>query len=98
MKNCRRAIFMVFAMVMASSAVAEEKTLQSPDGRMSVTISDEGGKPVYQVRRGDVTFLEKSPLGVKLNFIDMTEGVTMKACDVKTVKDEYTLKTTKQKS
>jgi len=87
---------MAFAMVVASSAVAEEKTLQSPDGRMSVTISDEGGKPVYQVRRGDVTFLEKSPLGVKLNFIDLTEGVTMKACDVKTVKDEYTLKTTKQ--
>ena len=87
---------MVFAMVMASSAVAEEKTLQSPDGRMSVTISDEDGKPVYQVRRGDVTFLEKSPLGVKLNFIDMTEGVTMKGCDVREVKDEYDLKTTKQ--
>ena len=96
MKHYKSAILMAFAMVVASSAVAEEKTLQSPDGRMSVTISDEGGKPVYQVRRGDVTFLEKSPLGVKLNFIDLTEGVTMKACDVKTVKDEYTLKTTKQ--
>jgi len=96
MKHYKSAILMAFAIAVASSAVAEEKTLQSPDGRMSVTISDEGGKPVYQVRRGDVTFLEKSPLGVKLNFIDLTEGVTMKACDVKTVKDEYTLKTTKQ--
>ena len=66
MKHYKSAILMAFAMVVASSAVAEEKTLQSPDGRMSVTISDEGGKPVYQIRRGDVTFLEKSPLGVKL--------------------------------
>ena len=96
MKHYKSAILMAFAMVVASSAVAEEKTLQSPDGRMSVTISDEGGKPVYQIRRGDVTFLEKSPLGVKLNFIDMTEGLTMKACDVRDVKDEYDLKTTKQ--
>ena len=96
MKHYKSAILMAFAMVVASSAVAEEKTLQSPDGRMSVTISDEGGKPVYQISRGDVTFLEKSPLGVKLNFIDMTEGLTMKACDVRDVKDEYDLKTTKQ--
>ena len=87
---------MALAMVVASGAMAEEKTLQSPDGRMSVTISDAGGKPVYSVKRGDVTFLEKSPLGVKLNFIDLTEGLTMKSCDVKTVKDAYDLKTTKQ--
>ena len=87
---------MAFAMVVASSAVAEEKTLLSPDGKMSVTISDEGGKPVYQIRRGGITFLENSPLGVKLNFIDMTEGLTLKAYDVREVKDEYDLKTTKQ--
>ncbi len=87
---------MALAMVVASGAMAEEKTLTSPDGRMSVTISDAGGKPVYSVKRGNVTFLEKSPLGVKLNFIDLTEGLTMKACDVRDVKDEYDLKTTKQ--
>ena len=96
MKHYRKAILMALAMVVASGAMAEEKTLTSPDGRMSVTISDAGGKPVYSVKRGNVTFLEKSPLGVKLNFIDLTEGLTMKACDVRDVKDEYDLKTTKQ--
>ena len=96
MKHYSKAILMALAMVVANSATAEEKQLQSPDGRMSVTISDAGGKPVYSVKRGDVTFLEKSPLGVKLNFIDLTEGLTMKACDVRDVKDEYDLKTTKQ--
>ena len=87
---------MALAMVVATGATAEEKTLQSPDGRMTVTVSDEGGKPTYTVSRSGATFLEKSPLGVKLNFIDMTEDLTMKACEVKTVKDEYDLKTTKQ--
>ena len=97
MKHYRRAILMALAMVVADSAVAEEKTLTSPDGRMTVTVSDEGGKPTYTVSRSGATFLEKSPLGVKLNFIDMTEGLTMKACDVKTVKDEYDIMTTKQR-
>ena len=87
---------MALSMVMAGSAFAEEKTVQSPDGQMTVTISDEGGKPVYQIRRGSVAFLENSPLGVKLNFEDLTEGLKMTACDIRTVKDEYTLKTTKQ--
>ena len=96
MKHYSKAILMALAMVVANSAMAEEKQLQSPDGRMVVTVSDEGGKPTYTVSRGDVTFLEKSPLGVKLNFIDLTEGLTMKACDVRDVKDEYDLKTTKQ--
>ena len=96
MKHYSKAILMALAMVVANSATAEEKQLQSPDGRMVVTVSDEGGKPTYTVSRGDVTFLEKSPLGVKLNFIDLTEGLTMKAFDVRDVKDEYDLKTTKQ--
>ena len=96
MKHYSKAILMALAMVVANSATAEEKQLQSPDGRMVVTVSDEGGKPTYTVSRGDVTFLEKSPLGVKLNFIDLTEGLTMKACDVRDVKDEYDLMTTKQ--
>ena len=66
MKHYRRAILMALAMVVAGSAVAEEKTLTSPDGRMTVTVSDEGGKPTYTVSRSGATFLEKSPLGVKL--------------------------------
>ena len=96
MKNSRKAILMALSMAVATGAMAEEKQLVSPDGRMTVTVSDEGGKPAYTVSRSGVTFLEKSPLGVKLNYADMTEGLTMKTCDVKTVKDEYDLKTTKQ--
>ncbi len=96
MKNSRKAILMALSMAVATGAMAEEKQLVSPDGRMTVTVSDEGGKPTYTVSRSGITFVEKSPLGVKLNFADMTEGLTMKTCDVQTVKDEYDLKTTKQ--
>ena len=75
---------------------AEEKRFVSPDGQIAVTVSDEGGKPTYQVSLGDKEFLGRSPLGLTANIGDLTQGLTMKACNVSTVKDEYQLKTTKQ--
>ena len=80
----------------AFAANAEEKQLASPDGRMIVTVNDQGGTPAYSVSLDGQTYLESSPLGVKINFDDLTKGLTMKACDVKTIHDEYSLKTIKQ--
>ena len=75
---------------------AEEKRFVSPDGQVAVTVSDEGGKPVYQVSLGDKEFLRQSPLGLKANFEDLTQGLTLKDCSISSVKDKYQLKTTKQ--
>ena len=83
-------------MVAASSVSAEEKEIVSPDGRVTVKVSDEGGTPKYQVSLGGVVFIQPSALGLKLNFDDLTQGLTMSACDVSRFEDEYWLKTTKQ--
>ena len=83
-------------MMMATMVWATENRLESPDGKMVVTVSDEGGCPTYLVSRSNVTFLERSPLGLKTNIGDMTQGLVLKGCDVKTVTDTYQLKTTKQ--
>ena len=68
----------------------------SPDGRMTVTVSDEGGTPKYQVKLDGEVFIQPSPLGLKMNFDDLTQGLTLKSCDVSKFEDEYYLKTTKQ--
>ena len=81
----------------SGSLWATEKQVASPDGKMTVTVSDEGGKPVYQITRSDVVFVEKSPLGLKLNIEDLTQGLALKDCKIQTVKDEYTLNTIKQR-
>ena len=78
------------------TAQATEKTFQSPDGKMAVTVNDEGGRPTYQVTLDGTTFIERSPLGVKMNFGDLSQGLTLKDCKTSTVKDEYSLKTIKQ--
>ena len=78
------------------TAQATEKTFQSPDGKMAVTVNDEGGRPTYQVTLDGTTFITPSPLGVKMNFGDLSQGLTLKDCKTSTVKDEYSLKTIKQ--
>ena len=78
------------------TAHATEKTFQSPDGKMLVTVNDEGGNPTYQVTLDGTVFIERSPLGVKTNFDNLSQGLTLKDCKVGTFKDEYSLKTIKQ--
>ena len=78
------------------TAQATEKTFQSPDGKMAVTVSDQGGKATYQVTLDGTVFITPSPLGVVMNFADLSQGLTLKDCQTTTVKDEYLLKTIKQ--
>ena len=78
------------------TAQATEKTFQSPDGKMAVTVSDQGGKATYQVTLDGTVFITPSPLGVMMNFADLSQGLTLKDCQTTTVKDEYSLKTIKQ--
>ena len=92
-KRMMTAAALAFAVL---TAFATEKSFQSPDGRMSVTVNDEGGVPAYQVVLDGTTFIERSPLGVKMNFGDLSQGLTLKDCQISTVKDEYLLKTIKQ--
>ena len=91
-KTAALAVLLMAAMTVG----ATEQRLNSPDGKMTVTVNDEGGRLTYQIDRSGVAFLNKSPLGLKLNFVDLTQDLVIKSCDVTTVKDEYSLMTTKQ--
>ena len=95
MKQFRIAILMALSMVVGSM-MAAEKQFASPDGNVIVKVSDEGGKPVYQVSLGGTTFLNPSALGLYTNIGDLTTGLTMKDCQVGRVSDTYSLKTIKQ--
>ena len=99
MKSMKTKLVLTIAMSVSlavSSFGANEKLIDSPDGTMSVTVSDEGGQPQYAVSLNGQQVIQSSPLGLKMNFIDLTQGLTMTSCDVHTVEDEYTLRTTKQ--
>ena len=85
------------ALVAAMTAEAEEKRVTSPDGGLVVTVSDEGGKPVYSVSLDGNECITKSPLGVVLNFADYSTGMKMAGqAEQKTVDVDYRLRNIKR--
>ena len=84
--NIRKITWAILALGCLTSVQAAE-TITSPDGNLTVIVDNENGNPTYQVYVGNVVFLEKSPLGLKLNFEDLTQGLTMKECKVTPVKE-----------
>ena len=78
--------------LMASSASALEKQVASPDGKLVVTVNDNGGKPAYQVTLDGKVFLLPSALGLNTNIGDFTQGMMMTdASDVEAVNESYQL-------
>ncbi len=94
--NINRFHTLILATLLTSGMSATEKTFSSPDGQISVTVSDEGGSPTYQVSLAGTTVLQQSPLGLTANFANLAQGLTLKDCQVTTVNDEYQLNTWKQ--
>lgn len=84
----KRIMTMAVVLMTAIAASGAEKELASPDGRMTVVVSDDGGKPAYRVSLDGQAFLLPSPLGVKANFDDLTQGLSLGQYEVKTVTDE----------
>ncbi len=81
----------------AITAQATDKTLQSPDGKLCVTVTDEGGNPAYRVDYEGVPFLLRSPLGVETDLGDFTTGMSLaEASDAKAVAETYELRNIKQ--
>ena len=72
-------IALILSMVLlgVSAMAASEGQVTSPDGRLVVTVSDEGGKPTYSVNYDGVPFLLQSPLGLKTDIGDFTEGMLL---------------------
>lgn len=86
------------SLCLALSVQAEERSFVSPDGKIKVVVTDEQGTPDYTVSYNNEVFILQSPLGLKTNIGDFTEGMTLKAAnsEVKAINETYELATIKQ--
>ena len=68
---------LLFAIVLLASitARATDYTICSPDGRLIVTISDEGGKASYKASFDGYDVITPSLLGINANYADFTQGL-----------------------
>lgn len=63
--------------LIASSVMAQNATVQSPDRRLKVEVFTEQGTPTYRVLFESDTILENSPLGLSTNIFDYATGMEL---------------------
>ncbi len=74
----KKKITLALLALLTMSASAKETTISSPNGNLSVTINDNGGKATYAVILDGQQVLLPSALGFKADFGDFTQGLTIK--------------------
>ena len=72
------------------------QSVQSPDGKVSVTLELTEGKPTYSVSYQGQVLLNPSALGVVTNVGDYTQGLALKGIGQNKVSESYTLRNIKQ--
>ena len=78
------------------TVAAETKTVSSPDGRLQVTITDEGGRATYTVGYDGQQVLLPSLLGFEADFSNFTEGLTITGAETKKISSTYQMRQTKR--
>lgn len=73
-------------------------SVSSPDGRLTVSVYNDGGQPFYAVTYDGKTMLERSALGLKTNIGSFCSDITFAAVRRSAVDTTYTMRGTKASS
>ncbi|MBR4676566.1 MAG: glycoside hydrolase family 97 protein [Bacteroidales bacterium] len=92
----KKLLLTFWAVLAFLSLNAQETKITSPDGKMTVIVDLENGKPFYKVLYDGKTFLDKSPLGLKTNIGDYTQNLKISASNTSKTEKQYRLKNIKQ--
>ncbi len=94
----KKVFFGLIGLMIAFNAVAEDRKIFSPDGRIEVTVSDSDGTPDYSVKYDGNVFILPSPLGLNTSMGEYMSGMTMlpEKEAPRLIEEQYSLKTIKQ--
>lgn len=88
-------ILSALALLASLPLAAEERAVSSPDGKLVVTVNDDGGHANYTVTYAGQPILRTSRLGLKTNIGDFTTGLKLTATKTDKVDKRYTMTRTK---
>lgn len=83
------------AMITSLGVYAAKVDVKSPDGKLIVSVSDDGGVPGYEICYDGMAVLDKSALGLKTDIADFTSGLSIISTEKKTIDKEYEITRTK---
>ena len=75
---------------------AREATVASPDGKLVVSITDDGGQPNYSVKYDNQLVLHPSRLGLVADYGDFTQGLAITLSEPSKTFYEYQMRQTKE--
>ena len=97
MKKYLFTLFMILAtMVAIAQNSINEVKIVSPQGKLSVKVSNTDGKVLYEVTSGVQTIVSSSPLGLMTSIGNLSQGLTLTDCKQSSIHDQYSLSTIKQ--
>jgi len=92
--NMKRFLWSTMLWLVACSVIAS--THKSPDGRITLTLGMNQGKPCYQVCYDGFEVIKSSELGLLTNIGDFSQGLTLNGTEQHPVKESYELCNIKQ--
>lgn len=91
----KKTIIMLTAAMAFVAASAKDVKITSPDGKLVVLVTDNGGKASYSVTLDGRQMVTSSALGLKTNIGDFSKGLTIVETKQKQVEKEYKMTRTK---
>ena len=85
----KRICYFVFLAFMTANVWAEDVKIASPDSKVNVTVSDQGGIPTYMITYDGRVMLKPSRLGLKASIGDFTAGITIKGQKQSRIDQKY---------
>ena len=85
----------LFAVASVTMVSAEEYNVASPDGRIDVSISDDGGRLCYETCLDGVQMLQPSALGLLTTAGDFSKGLQIVGEESRSVNETYKMRNTK---
>ena len=90
-----RTVMALFAVASVTMVSAEEYNVASPDGRIDVSISDDGGRLHYETCLDGVQMLQPSALGLLTTAGDFSKGLQIVGEESRSVNETYKMRNTK---
>ena len=89
-------LLLLFAISLSFTVQAREATVSSPNGKLTVAVSDDSGLAKYSVSLESRQMVLPSALGFKADFGDFTKGLKIVNTSAKQIDREYDMRQVKQ--
>ena len=92
----KKNLLFALGLCLSMGSFADNHTVCSPDGKLMLTVNNEGGRPSYTVSYHGVEVLRPSALGLTADYGDFTQGMKLVKVTEKRIQVSYDMTRTKR--